>query len=360
MSFYDFFVFFASGLAILMAVGLLLRPLLFRNVAFSMLLIFISYTNIFMYRGFIQSLTFNRILFLFIVPIVLLIGPFIYLYIRSLTNDTNKVYKKDLLHLIPLAVILLIVVLFTDRYSFNRIGYFKGIFSIPGLQVFDTASILSAFSIMTYLFFSIRNIIGRIKSGNPVHERILIFLVFLNIGLFIGIIGIAAIFTQSEIIHQFTSISVSVFITLIFLISQRNPYLLEHGTISINKKKHAKSRLSNIDLSHLNKQLTLIMEKEKFYCDEDLTLARLSEALEVTPHQLSEFLNDHHNKNFNNYINAYRINEAKEFLLEDPNRNALSIAYATGFNSYSAFHTSFKKETGMSPAEFRKLHLKGS
>ena len=98
------------------------------------------------------------------------------------------------------------------------------------------------------------------------------------------------------------------------------------------------------------------MEEEKIYCDEDLSLSRLSKALEITMHQLSQFLNEHHGKNFNSYINSYRIWEAKNYLKEEPARNALSIAYAIGFNSYSAFFSAFKKEEGMSPADFRKNH----
>ena len=93
------------------------------------------------------------------------------------------------------------------------------------------------------------------------------------------------------------------------------------------------------------------MEEERLYCDEDLSLPRLSEVLEVTSHQLSQFLNEHHNINFNNYINNYRINDAKKMLIGEPKRSTLSIAYAVGFNSYSVFYTAFKKETLLSPAQ---------
>jgi len=102
-----------------------------------------------------------------------------------------------------------------------------------------------------------------------------------------------------------------------------------------------------------------IMEEEKFFCDEDLSLSRLSEALGLTRNQLSQFLNTHYKKNFNNYINAYRIEEAKKIIVEEPARQILSIALAVGFNSYSSFHSTFKKMTGHSPADFRKKYDSG-
>ena len=124
------------------------------------------------------------------------------------------------------------------------------------------------------------------------------------------------------------------------------------------QKSNSVSYLKKIDLINLKKQLELIMEHEKFYCDEDLNLTKLSNALEISTHQLSEFLNEHYNKNFNNYINGYRIRDAKILLIEDPQRNTLSIAYMVGFNSYTAFFLAFKKDTGISPADYRRKKIK--
>jgi AraC-like DNA-binding protein len=147
----------------------------------------------------------------------------------------------------------------------------------------------------------------------------------------------------------------------LFLLMQRNPYLVQYGSLPVrnrDKGNTGKSHLANVDIINLKHNLEIIMEDEKLYCDEDLSLSRLSEALEVTTHQLSQFLNEHHNKNFNCYINNYRIRDAKNMLIDDPKRSTLSIAYAVGFNSYSSFYTVFKKEVNLSPVEYRKKNSK--
>jgi len=96
------------------------------------------------------------------------------------------------------------------------------------------------------------------------------------------------------------------------------------------------------------------MIEEKLYRDEDLTLKKLADHLSLKPNQLSEFLNNHLNRNFNSYVNFYRVEEAKKILIEEMERTIISIAYLVGFNSKSVFNTSFSKFTGMSPAQYRK------
>jgi AraC-like DNA-binding protein len=142
------------------------------------------------------------------------------------------------------------------------------------------------------------------------------------------------------------------------MLSQRYPYLVQYGTIHVGGESYSKSYLNGLDLEGLGKQLTAMMEQEKIYCDEELSLPRLSDSLGVTQHQLSQFLNQHYNRNYNNFINGYRIGDAKMLLVDEPDRNTLSIALAVGFNSYSAFHSAFRKVTGISPAEFRKKNIK--
>jgi AraC-like DNA-binding protein len=354
MSLYDYLLILTSGLAVLMALGLLMRPFQYRNIIFSLILISIAQFNLGIYLLIRDSIWNYPILIFLRIPIPLLLGPLIYFYILSHTRDKDILHIKDWFHFLPTFFVVLILMFYMNQDVFDQLRVRHGIFNSKGLLLYDVADFFSIGYIMAYIIFSIVTIIGRIKSGNPIYNKILIFLIILIISLIIPVVAIIAMITQSNSIYRIIGLMVSIIIILIFLLNQRYPYLLQHGTIGINKKREPKSHLSNIDLRNLNKQLNIIMEKEKFYCDEDLTLKRLSDALEVTPHQLSEFLNEHHNKNFNNFINTYRINEAKILLSEDPNRNALSIAYATGFNSYSAFHSAFKKETGMSPADFRK------
>ncbi|NNK88327.1 MAG: AraC family transcriptional regulator [Flavobacteriaceae bacterium] len=80
--------------------------------------------------------------------------------------------------------------------------------------------------------------------------------------------------------------------------------------------------------------------------------------LKVSPHTLSQLLNNHLHKSFSEYINEFRLNEAKKRLLDPAYEEytILAIAFESGFKSKSSFQRLFKKYTGYTPSSFlRKM-----
>lgn len=121
------------------------------------------------------------------------------------------------------------------------------------------------------------------------------------------------------------------------------------------RQRYERSRLDDDTAGRLVAMILDHLDKEKPYKDPDLTLARLADRIGLTPHMLSQLLNDRLNKNFNHFINAYRIDEVKKLLDTPSNRDKLlSIAYDSGFRSKTTFNTMFKKFTGKTPSEYRR------
>lgn len=116
--------------------------------------------------------------------------------------------------------------------------------------------------------------------------------------------------------------------------------------------------MHDVDINALEKKLVHIIKEERIYLDEDIRLPDVSEELGISVHQLSFFLNNHLGMNFNNYINRFRVEEAKSMLINDPSRSVVSVGIAVGFNSNSSFYKAFLKETGMSPKQFRETQTK--
>jgi ligand-binding sensor domain-containing protein/AraC-like DNA-binding protein len=103
-------------------------------------------------------------------------------------------------------------------------------------------------------------------------------------------------------------------------------------------------------------RLKYLMEADRIYCDADLSLQSLAEKLSLAPHQLSQLLNEKLNRNFAEFVNGYRIEEAKK-ILSSPRgaqRKIYAVAIDVGFNTMAAFYKAFKKTTGMTPTEFKK------
>ncbi len=124
------------------------------------------------------------------------------------------------------------------------------------------------------------------------------------------------------------------------------------------EKKYKRSIIQGLSKDKIIERLRELMEVEKIYRQFDLKLDEVAAMLFITPHQLSEFVNDCMGMNFTSYINQYRVGEAKQLLAADPEMSTLSIAYEVGFGSKQSFNTIFKQQTGMTPSGFRKNGLK--
>ncbi len=153
---------------------------------------------------------------------------------------------------------------------------------------------------------------------------------------------------------RISMIMANTFIIAVYIVSQRKPGYNRMLRIVIQKVKYEQSYITNIDAESVQKQLTELMDEEKAFADEDMSLNKLASELAITPHQLSQILNERLKKNFHTFINEYRIEEAKKLLVEDSDRSILSVSIAVGYNSYTTFCTAFSKQTGLSPSKYRK------
>lgn len=98
------------------------------------------------------------------------------------------------------------------------------------------------------------------------------------------------------------------------------------------------------------------IRKNKTYMDPEITLDTLAESLVITPRDLSMLINRHFGVNFYEFINRYRIEEAKHMLVSEKFKKTTitDIYLAVGFNSKSVFYTFFKKFEGVTPSKFRE------
>lgn len=106
----------------------------------------------------------------------------------------------------------------------------------------------------------------------------------------------------------------------------------------------------------LKSKLVMYMDKEEPFRNPKLNLPELAEKLGLGTHELSRVINQGFDKNFNDFINAYRVEKFKKLLLDPSfeNHTFLAIAFHVGFNSKTAFNRSFKKLTGQTPREYMK------
>lgn len=122
----------------------------------------------------------------------------------------------------------------------------------------------------------------------------------------------------------------------------------------LTEEKYQTSSLMPGEAKQGLEKLRRLMETEQPFLNSDLKLADLAAYLDMPPHHLSQIINQELGENFYEFVNQYRIDEAKKRLVDPANAHMtiLAIALDAGFNNKSSFNRVFKKSTGMSPSAY--------
>lgn len=113
---------------------------------------------------------------------------------------------------------------------------------------------------------------------------------------------------------------------------------------------------NNEDTAVLAERIQQFIQTEKAYLNPRLTLERFATSLEVPPRHVSLAINRCFQQNFQEYINSFRVEEAKRLLRDhiDQECTILEIAQQSGFNSKATFNRIFKVSTGVTPSAYRQ------
>jgi AraC-like DNA-binding protein len=120
-------------------------------------------------------------------------------------------------------------------------------------------------------------------------------------------------------------------------------------------RKYEKSSLTPARAEEGAHLIRSLMEKERLYVDDDLSLATLAARVGMTAAHVSQIVNERMGQSFYDLVNGYRVEEARSRLL-DPgsrDRSILDVGFEVGFRSKAAFNRVFRARTGLTPSEFR-------
>lgn len=298
------------------------------------------------------------------IPLPLIHGPILYVYILSLTKQRPRRYLWSL-HFLPALAIYLILWDFFRLPPKEKISVYQngGLMYQELRKNINVLIYLSGFLYICLSIFSLQKYKKNIAKQYSNIEKInLNWVYYLIIG--ISVVWILIILKDDTI--TFTSVVVFVLLAAYFGISKAGILNLpeiktnietenipEENEISV---KYQKSSLSEEAIRMIYENLAYKMKSEKLFKDPELNLNTIASTLEIHPNILSQVINSIENKNFYDYINTQRIEEFKRIavLPENQKFTILSLALESGFNSKTSFNRNFKKYVKCSPRDFLK------
>lgn len=317
-------------------------------------------------------------------PFVFLASPLLFLYLRALVRRERALARKDYLHFLPFVACVAYLLPYYLRSSQYKLDYMWAEFYHPSLGYwYYIRSALLLIQGAIYLSLVAALLIRysrawKAKGGVlTAHERAALFQVRFMLGGFLVLfVGGLLRYTldQTARTNLLVPLGASALIYALGYLGLRRPEVLtgvrESSPVTATEarganpdanggspvKKYEKSTLTPERAERYLKRLLNHMETEKPYVDGELTLPKLAERLSIPPQHLSQTINERLQQNFFDFVNTYRVEEAKRRLLDPAKQHysVLAIAEEVGFNSKSAFNSVFKKHVRMTPSEFRK------
>ncbi len=300
-------------------------------------------------------------------PIIFLFGPLFYIYLTVLLKKSSGRLIDIWPHFVPF--ILCFIYLLPFYFSEGSVKLMQIEREMTTTVEYDDIIIMVSQIIQMFIYITIssRLLLEHDKELRKTHSNIKqlnlqwlrkwiwgLTIIFGTMGVLLVIVVFG--FKVKEVITiapNLMAIMAAIGIYSIGYAGWRQPEQIQ--SILRDSTKYSKTGMTQNIIDQYAKKLQELLEVEKPYLNSDLTLGMLAENLSIPAHQLSQVINRSYNNNFYDLINKYRIEEAKQQLIDQEklHYSILAIALDAGFNSKSVFNAAFKKYTGTTPSEFR-------
>lgn len=291
----------------------------------------------------------------------LLKGPALYLYVKAITEHSFKLERKHFLHLIPIAICILWLLVFQiDSFDLR----FRPIDPSPLRNAL--AKCVWHFTKFVPLIYVVAAVFEVRKYRKQLENQYSHFsptepgwLTILTLGFLFSwsltlLVHIIAQFSDPLISDAFGIVdNYVVFILINALFTYSVVYAHQ---LLVTKPEVLKEKTDEKVTDSAIKKVQLGMEVQKLFLKHNLNIEEFSKRIDLPVKDVSSVINKHYGTNFFEFMNKYRVEEAKRLLLDEAcaEMTVLDILLQAGFNSKSAFHRFFNRLVGVSPTEFRK------
>lgn len=339
------------------------------NKWIALLLVFVS-LHLFEYSADITGFSLEYpVLIAITYPLIFCMGPLYYIYCRHLLDKSYSVSTKTWLHFMPSIGVLLMMLPFYAMPDASKTDFVEGLseggrlqvpieqFIFMGIHVLQTASYVLAAH--RFIGTKKRELMGFSSDVLAMKklEWLSVFNLYFSIYLILYL-AVVIILTLIDSYHvevdYFMLLITSVSIYAIGYSALSKPEVFEPTPEPDVRGKRIGAQPDAAKASELKEKLRQIMEQNKPFLKSDLKLSELADLLSVPAYQLSQLINEEFFVNFYDFVNKYRIEEAKKLLVEDANDfKILAVAFEVGFSSKATFNRAFKKFTDHTPTEFK-------
>jgi AraC-like DNA-binding protein len=259
-------------------------------------------------------------------------GPCLWFYGISLIEKNKPFSNYNYLHLLPFLIFTSLIAVIPSDGEFSTFWNY-------GLVVLH----LIIYLILSWVYL-IKNRLNISSAAFRWYRNILIgvsFIWFYYLGNFLDVVPyyIAGPLFYTFLIYAFT-----------YLFLNRHNFNLE---------KYGSSTLDKGASKDLFEKVKTLFIEQRIFLEPGISINSVAERLAINPRVLSQVINENEQQNFYEFVNHYRIENAKA-LLSDPrnvSQKIATIAFDAGFGTVTSLNVAFKKKTGMTPSEFRKRHV---
>ncbi|WP_049631586.1 helix-turn-helix domain-containing protein [Cellvibrio sp. pealriver] len=303
----------------------------------------------------------------FLVIAQLLKGPMLLFYVISLTEDAFRFTRRHLLHLAPIAIALLWLLGFqidSSDLRFKTLGQTETEREIANcvwhfIKIMPFFYALASVNAVRRYRISLHNQYSNFSPTEPTWLNMLSlgFLFTWSFSILVHVIANTVALDAPKVSDLFgiaENYVVFILINALFINSVVHTHKLLTTKPEVTKDK-TDEKLTDSAIQ----KVQLGMEVQKLFLKQNLNIDEFSKRINLPVKEVSAVINKHYGTNFFEFMNSYRVEEAKRLLGDSQHADmtVMDVLLHAGFNSKSAFHRFFNRLVGMSPTEYRKQNL---